>query len=72
MAVGNQASYQIDRKVRWAAMAGMCNLHEVLELVKHRFDQRPPTQDYLFMQEQQAVRHIPFEVGDQAQLAGLP
>jgi len=38
MAVGNQAADHIDYEVGGAAMPGMLNLGDVLELVKDRFD----------------------------------
>ncbi|MEM8531194.1 MAG: hypothetical protein AAGF95_10155 [Chloroflexota bacterium] len=36
MTVGNQPTNQIDQKVAWMAMPGMCDLRDVLQLVNNR------------------------------------
>lgn len=50
MTIGDETGHEIDRKVGWTAVAGMLNLEQVLQLIKHRFDQRAPTEDHFFMQ----------------------
>ncbi len=71
MAVGDEPGYQIDREVGRTPMARMLNLEQVLELVKHRFHQGPSAKNDFFVQQQQAVGHIPLEVGHQPHPPGL-
>lgn len=69
MAVGDEPRHQIDRKVGRTAVARVFNLHEMLELIEHGFEQGTASQDNLLMQQQQAIGHVPFEVRHQAELA---
>ncbi len=41
MTISNQSAENIHHKVDWAAMPGMFNLRNILELVNDRFDNRP-------------------------------
>ena len=43
MAIGNQPGDQVDQEVGWAAVAGMLNLRDILQLVVNRFDDGPLT-----------------------------
>ncbi len=44
-------------------MPCMLNLEQMLELTKHRFHQHPWSEDAYFVQHEQAIGHIPFEMG---------
>ena len=67
MAVSNQATDQIDR----AAVAGVLDLRNVLELVNDCFYNRPFTEEELVGQGHQAVFHIGFEFSDELEAKGL-
>ena len=63
VAVRNKPGEQIDGEVGWTAVTGMLNLQQVLELVKHGFDQGASPEDDFFVQEEQAIGHIPLKMG---------
>ncbi len=65
MAVRYDSSDQVDRKVGRPPMPGMLNLHQVLELVKHRFHKCPSPEDALFVQQAQAIGRGALEMGHQ-------
>ena len=47
MAIGDQASNDIDETVDWAAMARMLNLRDVLELIDHAVNDGASAQEQL-------------------------
>ncbi len=71
MAVCDESSHQIDRKVGRTAKPRMLDMQQVLELVKHGFHQGPAPKDDLFVQQEQAIGHGALEMGDQADAPGL-
>lgn len=58
MAVGNQASKNIDENIDWAAMASVLDLRNVFELVDHTPDDSPFSEQEFVDQRHQAVLHI--------------
>ncbi len=71
MAVRDQPSHEVDREVRGTPMAGMLNLEQALELVKHGFDECTATEDDFFVQQEQTVGHVALEMGHQADAPSL-
>lgn len=49
MAIGDEPGYKVDREIGRTPVPGMFNLHQMFELVEHRFQQHAPTQDHLFV-----------------------
>ena len=64
----NQSGHEIDGKVRYAAMACMLKLQQMLALVKHSFYDRPPLEQQLLVQQPLAVGHVPLDVRDEPKL----
>ena len=66
VAVGDESSHQMHHEVERAAMAGMLNLADVLELIDDRLDDRALAQEQLVAEREQAVTHVAAQLGDQA------
>lgn len=49
----------------------MLKLQQVFQLVNHRYQQHLSPEDHVVMQQQQAIRHVPFAVGDATHAARL-
>ena len=65
----DQAGHQSDEKVCRAAMAGVLDLRNVLQLIVHRLNQRSLAEHDLIHQRHQAIGHVTPNVGDQLQPA---
>lgn len=65
MAIGNQATDEIDQKVERAAMVGVFDQKDVVELVVDGFADGTMAQQQLVGQRHQAVLHPLFEFGDE-------
>ncbi len=57
MAVGDEASHQIDQEVDRAAMARMLELTNVFELIIDRFNDGPLAQELFVRQLKQVITH---------------
>ncbi len=67
--IRDQPRHEVHCKIGGTAVPRVFHVHQVFELVKHRFHDRPPPQQQLLVQQYQAVRHVPFNVRDEAKLA---
>ena len=65
MAIGDQPGDDIDETIEWAAMAGMLNLGDVLELIYNALDDGPFSQEQFVRQRDQAIFHVFPEFGDE-------
>jgi len=65
MAIGNQASKQIDNEVDWATMAGMLDLGDVLELVIDGLDDGTFAKQHDIVVCDQTALHVRAQEGDQ-------
>ena len=65
MAIGDQSGHQVDQEVIDAAVTGMSDLRDVLQLVDYRFDKGPLTQHELVKQRQQTVLHVLAQAGNE-------
>ena len=61
VAVGDEATEEIDEEVAGAAMAGVFDLGDVFELVEDGFDNRAFTQQYFVRPQEEARFHCAFE-----------
>jgi hypothetical protein len=57
-AIGNQAANQIDEEIGGAAMTGMFNLRDILELVNDSLDDRALAQQNLVKNRHELVFHV--------------
>lgn len=64
-AVGNQPGDQMSHEIDGAAMTGVFNLRDVLELINDGFNDGALTQQQLVAQQHQLVFHVGLELGDQ-------
>lgn len=64
MTVGNQTGGQVDQEVREAAMAGMFDLRDVLELVIDGLNDAAFTQQEFVGQNHEVILHVGFDTGD--------
>ena len=71
MAIGDQPTQHIDNEIDRAAMPGMLNLGDVLELIDNAFDDGSFAQQDLVSQRDQAVLHILAQPGDQLHIEGF-
>ncbi len=71
MAVSNQATQEVDAEVDRAAMSGMLNLRDVLELVDDRFNNGAFASQHLVRQPHQARLHVAFGLGIQLDATGV-
>ena len=58
MAVGDQATEQVDQEVSHTALPGMFNLGNILQLVIDGFNNRPLPQQQLVPQGQRTLLHV--------------
>ena len=58
MAVGDQATNEIDQEVDLAAMTGMFDLRDILKLVNDRFDDGTLMQQELIRQRDEHIFHL--------------
>ena len=72
MAVGDEAGEEVDEEVERAAMAGVLDLADVLELVVDGLDDRPFAQEQLVGRRQQAVAHVLAQLGDEVEALRRP
>jgi len=56
--VGNQPSDKIDDKVGPAAMTGMFNLRDILELVNDGLDDEALTREQLVFKSDESILHV--------------
>ena len=71
VAVGNQATDEVDPAVHWGTMPRMLNLRDVLELVYHGFDDRTFASKQLVIQTHQLVLHVASRFGEELDVEGL-
>ena len=71
MAVGNQATDDVDHEISGAAMPGMLNLGDVLELVKEGFDNGTLASQQLVGEPHQVVFHVASGFGKDLDAIGL-
>jgi hypothetical protein len=71
MTVRDQAADQITYEIVYAAVPGMLNLGDVLQLVQHRFDDGAFPQQQFVSEWQQSILHIGSEFGNQLQAESL-
>ena len=65
MAIGDQASNNVDETVDGATMAGMLNLRYVLELIDYTFNDGSFTQKQFVQYREQAILHVFAEFRDE-------
>ena len=65
MAVGDEASDQIDQEIDGAAVAGMLDLGDIFELIGDGLDDGAFAQQELVRPVEQAVMHLLAELGDE-------
>ncbi len=70
MAVGDKASDQVDHEVRGAAMAGVLDLADVLELIGDGLDDRSFAQEDLVRPGDQALVHVLAQLRDELEPLG--
>ncbi len=70
MAVGNQASDQIDEEIIDTAMARMFNLRNILKLVIDGFNDRALARQQFVFEQDQAVLHVFANHGDELDVVG--
>ena len=70
MGIGDEAGHQIDQEVVDAAVTGMSDLRDVLQLVGNRLDEGALAQHELVKQQQQAVLHVLAQAGDEMNVLG--
>jgi len=58
VAVGDQATNEIDQEVDLAAMTGMFDLRDILKLVNDRFDDGTLMQQELIRQRDEHIFHL--------------
>lgn len=63
--VGDQSSHEMNSKVDRAAMTGMLDLRDILQLVDDRFDDGSLAQQQFVSQGHQPVLHVGLEPRDQ-------
>ena len=63
--VSHQPNYQINKEVKWTAMAGMLDLRDIFQLVVDCFNDRAFTQRKCIKQRQQLVFHVVTYLGDE-------
>ena len=71
MAISDQPTQYIDKKIDWTTMPGVLNLGDVLELINDRFDDGALSQQQVFRQRHQAVLHVRAQLGYQANTEGI-
>jgi hypothetical protein len=71
MAIGDQASHNVDETVDRTAMTSMLNLRDVLELIDDAFNDSPFAQEQFVHPGQQAVLHVLSEFGDELHAEGV-
>ena len=67
--IGNQTRQEIDEEILEAAMAGVFDLRDILELINDALDQGAFAQEKPIYQRQQARLHIALECRDQLDTA---
>ena len=65
MAIVNQPGGQADQEIGWAAVTGMLNLRDVLQLVVNRLDDSPFTQQDPVSWGQRTGLHVSLQPGNQ-------
>lgn len=70
MGVGDDAGNNIHEAVHDAAMAGMLDLRDILELIVDRFDNESLTQDDSVNEGHEPVLHIFPHCGDELESSG--
>ena len=65
MAIGDQASNDVDEAVDWAAMTSMFNLRNILGLIDDTFDDSSFSQEQLVDHRKQSVFHVFAEFGEE-------
>src|SRR5512145_328376 len=71
MAIGDQASNDIEETVDRATMASMLNLGDVFKLIDNAFNDGSFAQEELVYQRQQAIFHVFAKLGDELHAKGL-
>lgn len=70
VAIGDESSEQMDQEIGRAAVAGVLDLANVLELVEDRLDERPLAQQEPVGELEELVAHVLAQFGDEAQSVG--
>ena len=70
--VSDQATEEMDDKIRWAAMTRMLDLADVLELVVDGLNDGPFVYQQPIGEIHQAIRHMLTNLGDQSDATLLP
>ena len=71
MAISNQATQDINKKVEYTAMSRVFDLRDILELIDNGLHNRTFPQHQAVFPEHQAILHIRSEFGDQLDGEGL-
>ena len=70
MTIGDQARKQVDKEIERAAVAGVFDLADVLELIKDRLDERALAEQEPVGELEELLAHVFAQFGDEAQPLG--